>query len=85
MQKIYDDAKTNVDAGSRPFWIMARAVKDFIANEGQGMPPLSGALPDMVADTKSFVALQTLYAPSGLCLCVLIPCVQLQGQGAGGL
>ena len=36
-------------------------MKDFIANEGQGQPPLPGSLPDMVADTKPFVTLQQLY------------------------
>lgn len=30
-------------------------------NEGEGLLPLKGALPDMVADTEKFVSLQQLY------------------------
>jgi hypothetical protein len=30
-------------------------------NEGDGLLPLKGALPDMVADTEKFVSLQQVY------------------------
>jgi hypothetical protein len=40
------------------FWIIARSVRDFVANEGDGQLPLSGKLPDMKSDTKNYVGLQ---------------------------
>lgn len=39
---------------------MAKAVKDFIENEGHGCLPLRGTLPDMTADTNNYIALQQL-------------------------
>ncbi|KAJ3064466.1 NEDD8-activating enzyme E1 regulatory subunit [Podochytrium sp. JEL0797] len=41
------------------FWILARAVNDFM--EADGKLPLAGIVPDMKADTDSFVKLQTIY------------------------
>lgn len=61
MKRILSDPKTEVSAGSRPFWVMAAAVKAFVAGEGQGQLPLPGTLPDMVADTRSFIDLQRLF------------------------
>ncbi|XP_014681576.1 PREDICTED: NEDD8-activating enzyme E1 regulatory subunit-like [Priapulus caudatus] len=46
---------------SKAFWIMARAVKDFVDNEGGGSLPLRGTLPDMTADSDRYVALQGVY------------------------
>ena len=46
---------------STPFWVMVRALRRFVDGPRQGMLPLSGALPDMHADTKSYVQLHTLY------------------------
>ncbi|KAG8235621.1 hypothetical protein J437_LFUL014879 [Ladona fulva] len=45
-------------AHSKPFWIMAKAVRDFVENEGGGCLPLCGTLPDMTAQTSRYVALQ---------------------------
>eukprot|EP00698_Gefionella_okellyi_P011971 TRINITY_DN3197_c0_g1_i1.p1 TRINITY_DN3197_c0_g1~~TRINITY_DN3197_c0_g1_i1.p1 ORF type:complete len:551 (+),score=162.64 TRINITY_DN3197_c0_g1_i1:26-1654(+) len=61
VNKILRDEKTNITAESRPFWITARAVRDFVDNEGNGDLPVNGALPDMTADTKSFVTLQRIF------------------------
>ena len=52
---------------STSFWIIARAVRDFLENEGDGLLPLRGSLPDMIADTEKFVTLQQMYV--GICLC----------------
>lgn len=46
---------------SSPFWIIAKAVRDFVDNEGRGLLPLKGTLPDMTADTEKYVALQQMY------------------------
>ncbi|KAJ3211761.1 Phosphomannomutase [Entophlyctis luteolus] len=40
------------------FWLLARAAADFV--KATGYLPLMGALPDMKADTESFVRLQTM-------------------------
>jgi amyloid beta precursor protein binding protein 1 len=50
-----------LNAKSTSFWIIARAVREFIENEGKGLTPVAGTLPDMKADTESFVGLQTVY------------------------
>lgn len=36
-------------------------MRDFIDNEGGGMLPLKGALPDMTADTEKYITLQQMY------------------------
>lgn len=37
---------------------MAKAVRDFIENEGEGYLPLRGSVPDMTAETERYIALQ---------------------------
>lgn len=46
---------------SNAFWILARALRDFLNNEGNGYLPLSGIIPDMTADTSSYINLQNIY------------------------
>ena len=46
---------------SGKFWVLVRAVADFVANEGSGRLPLSGSVPDMDADTANYIRLQTMY------------------------
>ncbi|CAM9513780.1 unnamed protein product [Pylaiella littoralis] len=43
------------------FWLLARALGEFVKGEGGGLPPLSGEVPDMTSDTDSFITLQGLY------------------------
>lgn len=45
---------------SKAFWIIAKAVRDFIENEGNGHLPLQGSLPDMTAETSRYIALQQM-------------------------
>ena len=40
---------------------MVRAVRDFVANEGLGLLPLAGSVPDMKADTSNYVTMQNMY------------------------
>lgn len=82
VKKILADPKTDITAESRPFWITARAVKEFVANEGRGNLPVNGSIPDMTSDTKSYVALQKMYVCH--CVNVLFICVQLQRQSGCG-
>ena len=44
------------------FWLMAAATERFVAAEGGGMLPLVGTIPDMTADTSTYVNLQHIYA-----------------------
>ncbi|XP_055608711.1 nedd8-activating enzyme E1 regulatory subunit [Uranotaenia lowii] len=58
---LQDDSCVNIKKESNAFWIMVRALRDFIDNEGAGMLPVPGVIPDMTADTNSYIALQTVY------------------------
>ncbi|XP_067939291.1 NEDD8-activating enzyme E1 regulatory subunit-like [Watersipora subatra] len=52
----------NVAEGSKEtgrFWILARALRDFINTYGQ--LPLQGTIPDMTADSESYISLQKIY------------------------
>jgi len=39
---------------------MAKALKHFIDNEGNGKLPVRGTLPDMIADTFKYISLQQM-------------------------
>ncbi|KAG0946605.1 hypothetical protein G6F57_002514 [Rhizopus arrhizus] len=67
IQQIFDDPSCqNANANSPYFWILAKAVRDFVENEGQGQLPLSGKLPDMKADTMKYIGLQNVYRQKAL-------------------
>ncbi|XP_059680697.1 NEDD8-activating enzyme E1 regulatory subunit isoform X2 [Gavia stellata] len=56
-----DDCCINLTEQSPSFWILARAVKEFVAKEGQGSLPVRGTIPDMIADSSKFIKLQNVY------------------------
>ncbi|XP_015119855.1 NEDD8-activating enzyme E1 regulatory subunit [Diachasma alloeum] len=58
---LNDDRCVNLTAMSSSFWIIARAIRDFMENEGSGLLPVTGALPDMTADTEKYIALSQIY------------------------
>lgn len=59
---MFDDAACDtITASSSKFWIILRAIRDFVHTQGAGHLPLSGSLPDMTADSESFVTVQQLY------------------------
>ncbi|XP_058458632.1 nedd8-activating enzyme E1 regulatory subunit [Malaya genurostris] len=58
---LSDDCCLNVNKESNAFWILTRALRDFVENEGNGLLPLPGVLPDMTADTASYINLQNVY------------------------
>jgi amyloid beta precursor protein binding protein 1 len=67
VQKILDDeCCVNLNKKSKPFWIMARALKDFVESEGNGHLPVPGILPDMTADTALYINLQNVYRAKAL-------------------
>jgi NEDD8-activating enzyme E1 regulatory subunit len=61
-----DDCSKNLNKECKPFWILARAVKEFVEDEGKGLLPLPGLIPDMTADTSSFINLQNVYRAKSL-------------------
>uniref|UniRef100_A0A336LIK4 NEDD8-activating enzyme E1 regulatory subunit n=1 Tax=Culicoides sonorensis TaxID=179676 RepID=A0A336LIK4_CULSO len=61
-----DESCINLNKQSTPFWILARAVKDFIETDGKGWLPLPGVIPDMTADTASYINLQNIYRAQAL-------------------
>ncbi|CAG8506643.1 7372_t:CDS:10 [Diversispora eburnea] len=62
IQEILNDpACENITTKSSSFWIIARAIRDFVTNEGQGLLPLAGSVPDMKSDTTGYITLQTIY------------------------
>ena len=61
MQSILADEKAaNLTPQSTNFWVLAHALKGFVANEGNGLLPLNGAIPDMTASTDNYIALQKM-------------------------
>jgi len=59
---INDNKCNNLTAESKKFWIMARALKEFIAKEGEGIYlPLPGCLPDISTFASTYIALQKIY------------------------
>ncbi|XP_014230766.1 NEDD8-activating enzyme E1 regulatory subunit [Trichogramma pretiosum] len=58
---LNDNNCVNLNSKSTSFWIIAKAIRDFVENEGDGLLPQKGSLPDMVADTEKFVSLQQVY------------------------
>ena len=60
VQKILNDEQCVRLTGKNPFWIMARAVKEFVEKEGNSALPLRGSLPDMTSDSQRYIALQNV-------------------------
>uniref|UniRef100_A0A8B9H3V8 NEDD8-activating enzyme E1 regulatory subunit n=1 Tax=Astyanax mexicanus TaxID=7994 RepID=A0A8B9H3V8_ASTMX len=51
----------NITSQTSAFWMMARGVRDFVQNEGNGSLPVRGTIPDMIADSDKFINLQNVY------------------------
>uniref|UniRef100_A0A8C9Q1I5 NEDD8-activating enzyme E1 regulatory subunit n=1 Tax=Spermophilus dauricus TaxID=99837 RepID=A0A8C9Q1I5_SPEDA len=58
-----DDRCINITKQTPPFWILARALKEFVAKEGQGNLPVRGTIPDMIADSGKYIKLQNVRPP----------------------
>ncbi|XP_037598176.1 NEDD8-activating enzyme E1 regulatory subunit [Cebus imitator] len=56
-----DDRCINITKQTPSFWILARALKEFVAKEGQGNLPVRGTIPDMIADSGKYIKLQNIY------------------------
>lgn len=62
VQQIFDDQScTHISSESNNFWLLSRAVKEFVSNEGGGKLPLRGSIPDMTSSSNLYVELQRAY------------------------
>lgn len=62
VQHILEDPMcVNITPNSSDFWILARALKEFIYGEGKGNLPLRGSIPDMTSSSEFYVQLQRTY------------------------
>ncbi|XP_028665555.1 NEDD8-activating enzyme E1 regulatory subunit [Erpetoichthys calabaricus] len=62
VESIFNDEQCcNLTAQTSSFWLLARAVKQFVENEGHGSLPVRGTIPDMIADSDKFIKLQNIY------------------------
>ncbi|CAL8246966.1 unnamed protein product [Lota lota] len=57
---------TNITSQSAAFWVMLRAVKEFVLHEGKGCLPARGTIPDMISDSQRFINLQNVYRDKAL-------------------
>lgn len=61
LRNIIDDSSADVNSSSSDFWVLVAALKEFIANEGEGEAPLEGSIPDMTSLTEYYIILQKIY------------------------
>lgn len=60
VQSVLDDeCCTNLTQNSSPFWLMCAALREHV--QADGSLPVRGVLPDMAADTQSYINLQQIY------------------------
>jgi amyloid beta precursor protein binding protein 1 len=58
---LEDQLCTNINPDSTTFWILARAIREFVHSEGGGFLPLRGSIPDMTSSSDLYVQLQRVY------------------------
>lgn len=62
VEDLFNNEECNhINDQSSAFWVMLRAVKEFVQNEGDGNLPVRGTIPDMIADSQKFINLQNIY------------------------
>jgi len=62
VKEVLSDKKgEKLDETSTAFWILVRALKDFMEKEGGNFLPCSTNIPDLTMDSKSYVALKSIY------------------------
>lgn len=62
IQELFEDrCCLELNEQTNIFWFIIHAIKLFTQNEGKGLLPVRGELPDMITDTKSYVRLVQIY------------------------
>lgn len=51
----------NLTSESNSFWILVKALKEFVSSDGDGCLPVRGVIPDMTSDTQNYIKLQNIY------------------------
>lgn len=44
------------------FWIVIKAIREFVLRKNDGRLPISGSIPDMTSSTEEYIRLQTIYS-----------------------
>uniref|UniRef100_A0A667WUF9 NEDD8-activating enzyme E1 regulatory subunit n=1 Tax=Myripristis murdjan TaxID=586833 RepID=A0A667WUF9_9TELE len=65
---INSEQCSNITSQSASFWVMLRAIKEFIQSEGNGSLPVRGTIPDMIADSQKFINLQNVHCRFTFCI-----------------
>ena len=58
---LEDPACSNLQSDSTNFWVLVRALSDFVHDQGNGQLPLRGSIPDMFSSSDKYIGLQRLY------------------------
>ncbi len=62
VQQIFDNpCCDHISPDSSDFWLLARAVREFVTNDGCGRLPLRGSIPDMTSSSDLYISLQRAY------------------------
>ena len=59
IQRIFSDYQTELTSSNESFWLMTRALKQFVDQEGR--LPVQGTIPDMISLPDYYLTLQRLY------------------------
>ena len=63
---LNDDCSKSLTNQSSNFWILVRALNEFITNEGGGCLPVRGSIPDMMSSSDLYISLQRIYQTKAL-------------------
>lgn len=67
VQSMFQDAACNdITSASTNFWILVRALREFVAASPTRSLPLSGSIPDMKATSSGYIKLQNTYRTKAL-------------------
>jgi amyloid beta precursor protein binding protein 1 len=62
VQEILDSPScTSASPERGTFWLLARALREFVLNEGNGRLPLRGSIPDMISTSAMYIDLCRIY------------------------
>lgn len=58
---LSDQCAQSLDGNSSNFWVLVRALNEFITHEGKGLLPVRGSIPDMMSSSSYYIELQRIY------------------------
>ena len=67
VQEILDSPLcTSISPESSNFWLLTRALREFVVNDGHGRLPVRGSIPDMTSSSDMYIDLCRVYQGQGL-------------------